>query len=939
MTLFYVLQVLLDFHTSQVFPLISSFFIAILHGLNVYRATYGQQHHGFWSRILVTWMNPTMVNGYNDNLDINTLPSLPNFQKSGQNAHQLHRKLFEKKVKKDGKALYESVSTQKKTLFKALVELYAGSILEAAFFSTCWAVLTTFAFPKLFAMLMDFVEDESMSNQHGLAIGVLFLMVRLSAELLAVHGFWANILNVNRQFSGSVKGAIYRKAISLSNKARNKYTVGEMVNLSGTDVGELSGVLISSEFLFNGQVIFYVASYMLYQELGVASFAGTGILLCVIPFSMLYNKVEKKLSKTRMDFKDDRVNKSNEVLSGIKIMKLYSWENPFLERISDIRKNEIKTMKKTSVYRALNGLMWEVAPLMVTIVSFVTYAALDNSEPLTVKKIFVCLMLFGLLRSPCGGLPWVIGTVIRAKVSYNRIQDFLMCEELPSIDTSKKDVQCKMQGATFEWEKVSEDEGTFQLSSIDFEAHRGQLVAVIGSVGSGKSSLLQAILKNMPQTGGFYSQSGKISYVPQEAWIQNTTVRDNVCFGEKFIKRDYEKILKVTSLEGDVAQLEKGDRTKIGEKGITLSGGQKQRLSIAKALYTSRKEKERTLYMFDDPLSALDMHVGRHVFDKCISDDGYLRGCTRILVTNSLSVLPKCSMIYVLENGKVAEKGTHQELSAKGGLFAKMVRENRSAKSHWQTLRASVVKAKPVTSRIKRRLSRRQSTKSFYSSTTDTGSCAELDDFEEQIDYDDPDEEEHGHVKMAVFMNYFRAVGPKICIAIVIFFCLRHGLNAYSNVWLSQWDQTNRTTNEQLTIYGLLGLAQTIMMMLSTIFVAYAAFTASQYYHDILLEKVLYAPLSFFNKTPTGTILNRVGNDINKIDNSVPEAVRSVVEILIRESIYFRLISNNNFSPGISDDNHSLFNPMVLACVSATVCSLLLYTASICTNVSTITTN
>lgn len=263
--------------------------------------------------------------------------------------------------------------------------------------------------------------------------------------------------------------------------------------------------------------------------------------------------------------------------------------------------------------------------------------------------------------------------VFKCNVSIRRINRYLAGDELETdsvkrVQKSKNSLAVQISDGTFTWGDEEDTEQADILKDINLRIPRGQLVAVVGSVGAGKSSLLSALLGDMNKKSGQVQVNGRIAYVPQQAWIQNATVRDNILFSAPYVERRYDDVLKRSQLLPDLRLLNAGDQTEIGEKGINLSGGQKQRVSIARALYA-----DADVYLFDDPLSALDAQVGRQVFEQAISNQGLLRGRTRVLVTHRISLLPQVDQIVVLNNGRVAESGSYAELLAANGEFANLI--------------------------------------------------------------------------------------------------------------------------------------------------------------------------------------------------------------------------------------------------------------------------
>lgn len=239
-----------------------------------------------------------------------------------------------------------------------------------------------------------------------------------------------------------------------------------------------------------------------------------------------------------------------------------------------------------------------------------------------------------------------------AWVSLKRLNKFLNSKELDPTNVSHNSSEYSLliKNGNFSW---GGDEIT--LKNINLSVSEGILLAVVGAVGSGKSSLISALLGEMEKHSGNVNVDGNIAYVSQLPWIQNATLMDNILFGRKLNKEKYEKVIFACALTPDLAMLPAGDQTEIGEKGINLSGGQKQRVALARAVYS-----DAHIYILDDPLSAVDSHVGKHIFDNLIGENGMLKNKTRFLVTHAISYLPKVDEIYVMKNGEISESGSYK---------------------------------------------------------------------------------------------------------------------------------------------------------------------------------------------------------------------------------------------------------------------------------------
>ena len=403
----------------------------------------------------------------------------------------------------------------------------------------------------------------------------------------------------------------------LNNFGRVDFTVGEMVNLMTVDTQKCHDLLTYLNVVWSGPFQIIVSLVYLYLLMGWSVLAGMGVLLLFIPLSSCFSTYEKKFQARQMVYKDRRSKLMNEILAGINVLKLYSWEDSFIAKIMNFRNDELKLIKKAMLLQANHSFSLTLAPFLVSFSTFSVYVLLGNT--LTAEKAFVAISLFNILRFPLFLLPMVIANIAQFRVSAKRLSKFLKSEELdPISQTAYTDNEnaIEIRNGTFKWS----DHGEAILQNINLKVPCGSLTAIVGQVGSGKSSLVSAILGEIKKVSGDVFVKDSISYVSQQPWIQNKSLRDNIVFVSDYETKRYNKVVDACALKPDIDSLAGGDRTEIGEKGINLSGGQKQRVSIARAVYHNSE-----LYIMDDPLSAVDAHVGKHIFDHVIGSKGLLK--------------------------------------------------------------------------------------------------------------------------------------------------------------------------------------------------------------------------------------------------------------------------------------------------------------------------
>ncbi|XP_070185918.1 multidrug resistance-associated protein 1-like isoform X2 [Littorina saxatilis] len=560
----------------------------------------------------------------------------------------------------------DSSEKRKPSLLKTLVLSFFPMFFISMGFKLFHDILM-FVSPQLLKLLIQFTKNKGVYEWRGYLYAALLLVVAM-LQSLVLHQYFHGCLVLGMRLRSVLVSAVYRKTLRLSNSAKKTSTVGEIVNLMSVDAQRFMDLMTYFHTIWSGPFQIVVSLYFLWQTLGPSVLAGVGVMVLLIPINALIAHQSRKLQVKQMILKDSRIKLMNEVLNGIKVLKLYAWELSFQEKILVIRNKELEVLKKAAYLNACSSFTWTCAPFMVSLITFAVYTLSDDANVLDAEKAFVSLSLFNIMRFPLSMLPNVITNIVQASVSLKRLQKFLDNDELDDDavehNTSTKPA-VKIENCTFTWDR----EAPNTISNINLEIQEGSLVAVVGVVGAGKSSLLSALLGEMDRLTGTVNIKGSVAYVAQQAWIQNATVRDNVLFNNEFHQQEYDKIIHACALQQDLDMLPAGDETEIGEKGINLSGGQKQRVSLARATY-----HDADVYLLDDPLSAVDSHVGKHIFDNVIGPDGILKGKTRVLVTHGIGFLPKVDNIVVLKDGQISEVGSFTELMAHNGAFAEFLR-------------------------------------------------------------------------------------------------------------------------------------------------------------------------------------------------------------------------------------------------------------------------
>ncbi|GAC94350.1 ABC transporter [Pseudozyma hubeiensis SY62] len=718
----------------------------------------------------------------------------------------------------------------------------------------------------------------------GLAIG-LFLVQALCV-FLNVHAF-------NRGFGtgiilrGALIQAIFQRGMNLSTRARTAGGLGvsKLVTLISADATRIdyAGQFFHMAWTSAIQIVICVA--LLIWSLKYSALPGIAVLVLMSPVQTAITKRLFALRKKSMEWTDKRNKAVNEVVGGIRVVKQFAWEQPYSDRIAELRAKEMSFHRVRLYLRSLNLALAFATPTIATVLSFITYALVGNE--LDAAILFSSLSFFTLLRTPLQFLPIAWNAVVDAKNAADRIEKVFDAEiQRDQIIRDPNAPQAiQMQDAKFTWETAQSAETATEnvatLTEINLTVPRGALCAIVGGVGSGKSSLISALAGEMRQTSGTVTLSSSTAVCAQTAWIQSTTIRINIVFGNVFDPQRYRCVLEKCCLLPDLATLPEGDQTIVGEKGVSLSGGQKQRINIARALYHNSE-----IVLLDDCLSALDARVGREIFANVIAGEA-MQGKTRILVTHSLNVLKSCDWIVFMDGGRIAEQGTYGQLVDSKQRVAELLmthtkdhEDNDNASVTEETSDSIADKESDTSESAETAASIQGETKALsvekITSATATPSGKALMQAEERFS---------GSVSRSTYLSYLNAAPlsillPLFIVAVLIF----QGSTIMSPVWLLWW-QSHTFSQSQgvyMGVYAVFGITQSLgLLSMGVIFSTFTIRSATALHHRAL-QRVLHAPFSFFDTTPQGRITHRFSKDMDTLDNIIGEAMRTLIGTVVQ---------------------------------------------------------
>jgi ABC-type multidrug transport system fused ATPase/permease subunit len=716
--------------------------------------------------------------------------------------------------------------------------------------------------------------------------------------------------------------------------------LGAIINLMAVDAFKISEVCAYLHAFFGAACMIVVSIYLLWLLLGWSALVGAFSIIALSPLNFKLAAKLGDLQKQMLAVTDRRIQKLNETFQSIRIIKFFAWEKKFEDQILKIRDEELSYLKKRSIVWVFVVIVWCITPTIVTLVSFGCYIFIDGNQ-LTTPVAFTALSLFNLLRNPLDQISDMLSFAIQSKVSLDRVQDFLNEDETSKYEQltqAKNNGKIGFSDASFSWDSSSDVD--FKLRNLNVEFKVGKLNVIIGPTGSGKTSLLMALLGEMELlTGnvflpGFlpkedlevgpdgYTES--VAYCSQAAWLLNDTIRNNIIFGSPFNRDRYNKVVSACGLSRDFEILKAGDQTEIGEKGIALSGGQKQRVSLARALYCNARH-----ILLDDCLSAVDSHTALHIYENCIAGP-LMKNRTVLLVSHNVALTIKSAdYVVVLDNGKITNKGSPEQLLANGALgddeMIKSTVQSRTNSS--ANLVQKAADNELVHNKIKTIVAGSTSIENPEDEELENLKKGKLIEEEQKSD---------GVVSFEVYKWFFDLLGGwAIVLSMLCFFFITNSLNFGQSWWVRTWAKSVEDENpigimgtitesqfygnsaaqfvtkplslfvlkyfhfqDQLTvlkeanssvyyivIYGILGVAYSSLIGFRILYLFLMGIRASRRVFEKVLQKVLRAKLRFFDATPIGRIMNRFSKDIESVDQELVAfadgALACVVTVLL----------------------------------------------------------
>ncbi|XP_054480224.1 ATP-binding cassette sub-family C member 9 [Anoplopoma fimbria] len=896
------------------------------------------------SKATYWWMNPLIMGAHKRPIELKKIGKLPIAMRALTNYLRLKDAYEDQRTAED--------PNRAPSIWRSMYRAFGRPILLSSTFRYL-ADLLGFAGPLCISGIVKYLQPgeanktQGIDKANGTYFGVYFMSsteLLQDTSVLAVLLFLALVLQrtflqasyyvtieTGINLRGALLAMIYNKMLRLStsNMSMGEMTLGQINNLVAIETNQLMWFLFLCPNLWAMPVQIVMGVILLYYLLGWSALVGASVIVLLAPVQYLIATKLADTQKSSLEHSTDRLKKTTEILKGIKLLKLYAWENIFCDSVEDTRGKELTSLKTFALYTSMSIFMNAAIPIAAVLATFVMHHFLDKTSP-TPSEAFAALALFHILVTPLFLLSTVVRFAVKALVSVQKLGEFLQGDEIGddswrngdmsvSMEAGKKNVggtkainrkqpmryqmdnyeqptRRQMRPTETEDVAVKVSNGFFTwgsnlstLSDINIRIPTGQLTMIVGQVGCGKSSLLLAMLGEMQNIDGRVYWSNKnrysVAYATQKSWLLNATVEENITFGSPFNKQRYKTVIDACSLQPDIDLLPFGDQTEIGERGINLSGGQRQRICVARALY-----QNTNIVFLDDPFSALDIHLSDHLMQegilKFLQDDKR----TVVLVTHKLQYLIHADWIIAMKDGSVLREGTLKDIQT----------YDIELYDHWKTLmnRQDHGLEKDVQQDSQTTLERKTLRRAFYSREAKN----QMDDEDEEEEEEEEDDDNmstttnrRSKIPWRVCWCYMSSGGFFMVFLMVSSKLLKHSVIVAIDYWLAKWTSSktkvivgitgnatspsyleDQNDSYYLQVFIILCAAGITLCLITSLTVEFLGLSAATNLHHNLLNKIIHAPIRFFDITPLGQILNRFSADTNIIDQHIPPTLESL---------------------------------------------------------------
>ncbi|KAL5503399.1 hypothetical protein EMCRGX_G010341 [Ephydatia muelleri] len=825
----------------------------------------GRYRYNLFCRVLLLWVEPLLWMGWKRNLELSDLDVNPE-ELDAQTLFSTfdgywHQELERKKKGKQTRlslVIFRCVSWR--LIAQGVITLFLTAVQVSQ------SIITGYL-SQYFAEQNRTSKDTRNAYIYASCLLIMNVMMMIAQGLGILIGRKIGLI-----VRLSITAAIHNKILKLNQATLKQVSAGYVINLASSDVHRFDQAFVFFQYIWIGPLLMATITYLLYANMGPTSLIPAGIILAQLPIQVMLLKLYLKARSASASWRDKRIKIMSDVISGMRVIKMYGWEEAFKRIVKQIRSKESLSVLKAGLLQGSNLAIEQASVPVLMFGMFTVYLAMGGV--LTAKTVLTVLLLLMLIQNTIVRyFVKAIFIAVEVSVTISRIKSFLELDEINSPDpTEQKDgepenkVDDKFEEVKFmttpksvevkniyaSWTESREENMTLQ--NINFSVNGdAPFLAVVGHVGSGKSTLLQCLLGELKPFRGRVHVKGKISYVAQDPWLFCGTIRENIVFGSPLYVDWYDTVLNACALSQDLEKLPNRDLTIIGERGVTLSGGQKARVSLARAVYS-----DSDVYLLDDPLSAVDSVVAKYIFESCIR--GLLKDRVVLLVTHQLQFAEQANHIMVINEGKMVDYGNITYLRVNDFNPSKLL-EIKKSKQLLNT--SNTAENKTVTA-------------------------------------NNGDERSQGTIRFNTYMRYFM-MGANPVILVLVFGVLAVGeaSRAVSDWWIADWANCFSLVNstlpaingggtchftfaQKLEIYAGIIMMNAILNICRVASMFVILIRASCALHNAILASILDFPIRFFDSNPIGRILNRLSKDVFTLDDLLPTVVIEFLLVTLR---------------------------------------------------------
>ncbi|XP_061353257.1 ABC transporter C family member 8-like isoform X1 [Gastrolobium bilobum] len=821
----------------------------------------GLGHATFLSKLIFSWVNSLLIQGYSKPLALEDIPSLVS-EDEADSAYKKFLQTWEFLVRERSK------NNTKNLVLWCVARMYLNENILIAFY-TLLRTISVVVSPLLLYAFVNYSNSTEADPKEGLSLLGFLILTKVVESLSQRHRFFDSRRS-GLKMRSALMVAVYQKQLKLSSSARRRHSSGEIANYIAVDAYRMGEFPWWFHVTWAYALQLFLSIGVLFGVVGLGALPGLVPLLICGLLNVPFAKFLQNCQSQFMIAQDERLRSTSEILNSMKIIKLQSWEDKFMNLVESLRAKEVEWLSKAQILKAYGSFLYWMSPTIVSSVVFLG-CALFNSAPLNAGTIFTVLATLRIMGEPVRMIPEALSVMMQVKVSFDRLNNFLFDDELSNDENGRSIKQCsvnavEIQAGNFIWDQESVSP---TLRNVNLEIKWGQKTAVCAPVGAGKSSLLYAILGEIPKTSGTVNVGGTLAYVSQSSWIQSGTVQDNILFGKPMDKTRYENAIKVCALDKDIHDFSHGDLTEIGQRGINMSGGQKQRIQLARAVYN-----DADIYLLDDPFSAVDAHTAAILFNDCVMTA--LREKTVILVTHQVEFLSEVDKILVMEGGKVIQSGSYEDLLTAGTAFEQLV------SAHKETISEMDQNNENKGGSENEVVAHPQESHGFH--LTKNQSEGEIST-KGQLGVQLTQEEEKviGNVGWKPFWDYISFSRGLFMLCLVML-----GQSAFvalqtaSTYWLAIAIEIPKITSGTLIgVYSLISFVGAAFVYLRSYLTALLGLKASTTFFSSFTTAIFKAPMLFFDSTPIGRILTRASSDLSILDFDIPYSMTFVLSVAI----------------------------------------------------------